>query len=144
MIKFTSIIFISLLTGACSTQPTVRYKTPTIHGSLQVNGSATSNTSIFLSLDASDSECRRFVQQIQTNEQGQFTLRAEKEPMDYAPLVQHYLDEWTICAEVQGVRRLLYSNNRYGMDTGAKSITLTCHIPSQSKNESPCRQALYD
>lgn len=144
MKKCASIIFISLIISACTTQPYVRYKTPNINGILLVNELPAQATPIFLSLDAGDSECKQFVQRTHTDESGQFLLPAEKEHMDYTPLMTHYLDEWTICAEIQGVRRTLYGNNRYGMGSVPRNITLDCRFNTQTKNVDPCNQSLHE
>lgn len=141
MQKITSIIFISLLTASCSTQPYVRYKSPAINGKLLINEIAASNIPVFLSLDASDTECAQFTQRSTTNDLGRFLLPAEKQQMSYTPLMTYYLDEWTVCAEINGERRLIYSNNHYGMSGTPHAIRLSCHIPSKN-NQSPCQQTL--
>lgn len=144
MHKIIPVILTSLLIGACTTQPYVRYKTPNISGTLLVNDSPAQATPVFLSLDAGDSECKKFVQRTHTDESGQFMLPAEKEHMDYTPLMTHYLDEWTICAEIQGVRRALYGNNRYGMGSVPRNISLDCRFNTQMKNDNPCHQSLHN
>ena len=144
MFKFTSIILITLLAGGCSSQPFVRYKSPTINGNLQINDSAASGTVILLSLDSRDTECRQAVQQVQADEQGGFSLLAEKQQMTHTPLMTHYLDEWNLCAEIQGNHHLLYSNNRYGMGSVTPSIRLRCYYPSRSKNENSCQVVIQD
>lgn len=144
MKKITAIILTSFILTACTTQPYVRYKTPDINGTLLVNESPAQGAAIYLSLDAGDVECKHVVQRTRTDEIGQFMLVAEKENMDYTPLMTHYLDEWTICADIQGVRRSLYGNNRYGMGSAPRAVTLDCRFNSQAKNDNPCQQPLHD
>lgn len=144
MHKTISILLISLITSACTTQPYVRYKTPNINGVLIVNETPAQGAPVFLSLNAGDTECRQTVQRTRTDESGQFLLPAEKEHMDYTPLMTHYLDEWTICAEIDGVRHALYSNNRYGMGSAPRNISLNCRINTREKNDNPCQQPLHD
>jgi hypothetical protein len=144
MKKIAYIICLSIISGACTTQPYLRFKTPNINGTLLVNNSPAQGTLILLSLDSGDIECTHFVQRIRTDEAGQFVLPAEKEPQDYTIQMTHYFDEWTICADIQGVRRMLYSNNRYGMGSVAHAITLNCQFNTQAKNDNPCQQPLHD
>ncbi|HEX5637831.1 MAG TPA: hypothetical protein VFY78_12125 [Gammaproteobacteria bacterium] len=144
MNKITCILIIGLVVSACTSQPYVRFKTPNINGSLQINDAPAPGTLILLSLDAGDTECLRAVQRTRTDENSQFLLAAEKEHMDYTPLMTHYLDEWTICAEIQGVRRTLYSNNRYGMGSVSHGISLNCNFNTRAKNDNPCQQPLHD
>ena len=144
MNKTACIIFVCLIISACTTQPYVRYKTPNINGSLLINDAPAQGTLIFLSLDAGDTGCTHYVQRTRTDETGQFLLAAEKEHLDYTPLMTHYLDEWTICADIQSVRRTLYGNNRYGMGSVAHALTLNCQFNTQAKNDNPCQQALHD
>lgn len=144
MNKIAGIIIIGLVISGCTSQPYVRFKTPNINGTLLVNDSPAQGTLILLSLDAGDTQCLRSVQRTRTDENGQFILPAEKEHLDYTPLMTHYLDEWTICAEIQGVRRTLYGNNRYGMGSVQHGMTLNCNFNTNAKNDNPCQQPLRD
>lgn len=144
MKTIATIILFSLIISACTTQPYVRYKTPNITGTLFIDGSPAKGTAIYLSLDASDTACKKFIKSTHTDESGGFLLPAEKIHMDYTPLMTHYLDEWVICADIKGINHEIYSNNRYGIGSVPHNLTLDCRIDSQANIKNPCQHPMHE
>lgn len=128
--------------SACTSQPYTRLKSPDISGNIHIDGQAAQRIAVYLSLSGGDKLCARAVQHVYSDEQGFFFFDSIKEKMDYTPLMTHYLDEWVLCADIQGVRRTLMDGNRYGMGSVTQKINLQCSFDSQSANTEPCRPVL--
>jgi hypothetical protein len=113
---------------SCTSSAFVRQQTPVIHGEIYVAGEPAIGVRVYLSRDGSDSLCLKHSQSTHTGPQGEFSLPAIKNHMSYTPLMTHYLDEWVVCAEFDGQRIMLYSDNRYGMGSVTDSVQLRCRF----------------
>lgn len=134
------LIALSALT-ACTHTPFTRYKSPEISGHIVSQGSTAAGIHLYLSINSGDSHCARYISEAVSNDKGQFSIHAIKEKMDYTPLMTHYLDEWTLCADISGARTAIYSNNRYGMGSVITSINLLCDLKNVGVKKSACHNS---
>ncbi len=136
------LLYTALLVSACTTTPYTRHKTPHISGTLYVNQKAAKDIPIYLSIKENDKYCRNPIQKTSTDSNGKFSLSSIKEKMSYTPLMTYYFDEWTLCAEVSGNRKTLYSDNRYEKGSVIQSINLKCEINNTYSRKKVCDKPL--
>ena len=135
-ILFLSTIAFSLI--ACTPVPFTRHKSPNITGVIYSNHSPAKGINLYLSIKGDDKYCSKFIAETITNDNGEFSIPSIKEKMDYTPLMTHYLDEWTLCVDIAGVRQALYSNNRYGQGSVIASVNLECDLKRVNKQGAAC------
>ena len=133
---FFIIVCLSTL-NSCSFTKQSRSISPHFDGTLKFGNQAVSNVKIMLSTKADDRKCLRAQKFTDTNEQGQFSLKAATEEYSYTPFVNYQLDEWTVCAKYNEQIYTLYSNNRYGSGNVTGSIFLECDLAINPINK-PC------
>ena len=132
----TTLIFCCLL-NACSYTTQSRSTSPYFDGVLKFNDQPINNAKIILSLDSNDTLCHKEAKSTLTNEQGEFSLSANKQEHSYTPFLNYQLDEWVVCAEYNKQRYTLYSNNRYASGNVSESIYLNCDLANKPLNK-PC------
>jgi len=142
ILRSISLLYIAILLSACTTTPYTRYKTPSISGTLYINQQTAKGIPIYLSINGDDEYCRNFTQKTTTDPKGEFNILSIKEHMSYTPLMTHYLDEWTICADIYGSRKTLYSDNRYGKGSIIQSVNLKCEINNTYSKKEVCSKPL--
>ena len=133
-------IYLPLLISACTTTPYTRHKTPNISGILYIDQQPAKGVPIYLSTNGNDKYCREFTQKTLTGLKGKFSISSVKEQMNYTPLMTYYLDEWTICADISGSRKTLYSDNRYGKGSVTGSVHLKCNIDKSHFKKEVCNK----
>ncbi len=114
--------------GSCTGDAYTRRQTPAIHGEIYIAGEAAGDVPVYLSREGGDSLCLKHSQSTRTGPRGEFSLPSIKDHMSYTPLMTHYLDEWVVCAELDGQRFMLYTDNRYGMGSVTGSVQLRCRF----------------
>lgn len=119
---------LGLMLAACTTTPYTRHMTPGVQGKIFIDGKPASGIPIFLSSGGDDEHCLKYSSKTTTDLQGEFNLPSLKESLPYTPLMTHYLDEWVVCAEIDGQRVKLYADNRYGMGSVIGSVTVRCRF----------------
>ena len=143
-IKTSTLILLTaisaLLITACTTTPYTRYKSPKISGHISINGKAAGNIPIYLSADSKDKNCFKVKTKTQTSSDGHFVLASLKEQMNYTPLLTYYLDEWNVCAEIDGKRLLIYSDNRYATGSVTSSAHIECRFDDALFAVKACRK----
>ncbi len=140
LLKLFSSLLLTLVITSCTTTPYVRHKTPKINGEIIIDQQPASGIKIYLSTKGDDNLCLKALRWATTDSYGRFSFDTVKDHMSYTPLMTHYLDEWIICADIQGQRQQIYSGNRYGMGSVIESLDLRCEIGTKSKSDKVCRQ----
>ena len=138
ILRSISLLYIAVFVSACTTTPYTRHKTPNISGVLYINQQVAKGIPIYLSINGNDEYCRKFIRKTSTGPHGEFSISSIKEHMNYTPLMTHYLDEWTICADISGSRKTLYSDNRYGKGSVIQSVNLKCEISNSYSKKEVC------
>lgn len=126
----------------CTSVPFTRHKSPNIHGVIYSNHISAAGIDLYLSIKGGDKYCSKFIAKATTDDKGDFTILSIKEKMDYTPLMTYYLDEWSLCVDVAGTRKLIYSNNRYGKGSVITSVNLTCELKKINTQNTPCNVPL--
>lgn len=126
IVKSLAALLLITLLGACTSSAYVRHKTPSISGNIRIAGEPAVDIPIYLSLKGGDKNCLNFSSQTRTGPQGEFSLTSAKDHMSYTPLMTYYLDEWVVCADIDGQRVNLYADNRYGMGSVSGAVNLQC------------------
>jgi hypothetical protein len=119
-------LLLTILLAACTSSAYVRHKTPSISGNIRIAGEPAVDIPVYLSLKGGDTSCLNASAQTRTGPQGEFNLPGAKDHMSYTPLMTHYLDEWVVCADIDGQRVMLYADNRYGMGSVGGAVSLQC------------------
>lgn len=125
---------------ACTSTPYTRHRSPSISGNISIDGEAARGLAVYLSLRGGDSQCLQFSRKTSTGPQGEFNFSSVKEHMSYTPLMTHYLDEWSVCAEIDQQRVMLYSDNRYGMGSVISAVNLRCDFQQGRYSEKYCKK----
>jgi len=139
----SGLLFISMFgLVACTSSPFIRHKSPNIIGTIHSNNEPVKGIHLYLSIASNDKHCSKFIAQSVTDDKGKFSITSIKEKMDYTPLMTHYLDEWTLCVDVAGIRQAIYSNNRYGQGSVITSVNLECDLKNLNRQSPPCNVPL--
>lgn len=140
ILKLLNTLLLVILVTSCTSTPYVRHKTPKITGEIIINQQPASGIKIYLSTQGDDNLCLKSLRWTTTDSYGRFSFDTVKDHMTYTPLMTHYLDEWILCADIEGQRTQIYNGNRYGMGSVIESLDLRCEIGTTSKSDKVCRQ----
>ena len=136
------LIVASTLFTACTSTAYTRLKSPSISGEISIAGEAAQAIPVYLSIHSKDKHCLKFSSKTSTGPQGEFNFSSIKEHMSYTPLMTYYFDEWNLCAEIQGERVPLYSDNRYDMGSVTGAVNLRCKFEQGQYSAKNCSRVL--
>lgn len=131
VIHFILGLVLTMLISACST-PSIRHKTPAITGIILIDGEAKAGIPVFISIHSSDQGCYRPTHRTITGVDGKFHLPSVKEHLPYTPVMTYYLDEWIICADINGQRQTIMTGNHYGQASVPSPANIICESSSIS------------
>ena len=129
------------LLASCTSTAYIRHKSPSISGTMSIAGEPARGIAVYLSLKGDDKQCLQFSQKTSTGLQGEFNFTSAKDHMSYTPLMTYYLDEWSVCAEIDGQRVMLYSDNRYGMGSVSGAVNLRCRFEQGQYSAKNCKKS---